>query len=113
MLICGLIMGLYQAKMVQGKLEAQLAAQAQLTEQYYSLAEHRRAQLDALHALIVAHNARVEADQETLTNYQHAIGELEDYVSTQMADAGDYCLSDGDVERLRQLWQTPSPSHSR
>jgi len=103
---------LFVVKSQNNVLQAKLATQTLLTEQYIILANSRKSQLDELHALIIAHNARLAADEERLENYQYQQGELADYISSQMADTNNVCLDNGAVERLRQIWQAPALTRS-
>jgi len=89
-----------------------LAAQEQLTEQYASLAEHRKKQLDDLHALALEHNKRLQVDEARLAQYQSKIEELTDYIQEEMADRDNVCLDLDDAHRLHKLWNEDSNTHS-
>jgi len=92
----------------QAGLQADLIRSQQLAEQFESLAEHRRKQLDDLHALALEHNKRLRVDVAKLEFYQSKIEELTDYINEQMADRDAVCLDVSDAERLHKLWNDNS-----
>jgi len=92
----------------QARLQADLSRSQQLAERFESLAEHRRKQLDDLHALALEHNKRLKVDVAKLEFYQSKIEELTDYINEQMADRDAVCLDLDDARRLHQLWNDNS-----
>jgi len=85
-------------------LQAKLASQQRIINQYKALAAHRDKQINELHLLISSHNERVENDEAKLENFHKQQEALNYYTETKMLGRDDVCLELGDVERLRGAW---------
>lgn len=93
---------LYRAGGEAATVKAQLENQTNLADFY-------REQSVKFAASLQDHAKRTQEDTAKITELNRRITSLNDYVDT-LQDRDRECLSGPDVERLRDLWNDPSPS---